>query len=152
MAESHEFLGVDIGDTHFNNDGNAKLHQLTLDIYAEFEKILKHYGEKPLSTLVPLVANVLETLHSVSMQNDKIVGELDILKDHHAILVSKYEAGKSDAKVMEEQIFALEDTIQEKLKKIEVLKSSTASSKRLLEMKIKNANDHSKNGLPFYHI
>ncbi|VDD75603.1 unnamed protein product [Mesocestoides corti] len=142
MAESHNFAEADIASSHFSNDGDVKIHQLTLDIYAEFEKILKSYGEQPLRTLVPLVANLLETLNDVSLQKDKIIAELDVLKDHHTILLSKHESLRADLKNMEEQLFSLEDELHDKRKRIEALKSSSASSKKLLEMKLKSATDH----------
>ncbi|VDN11642.1 unnamed protein product [Dibothriocephalus latus] len=143
MTDSFGNVQEDVEGTHFTNDGDVKMHQIAMDIYNEFESILNAYGEKPLSTLVPLVANLLEMLNEFGLQKDKMAKELDMLKDHNTILLSKYETAKVDAKVMEEHLYTLEDELHETKKNMETLKQANASSQRLLELKLKNSIDQS---------
>ncbi|BHF78103.1 hypothetical protein SprV_0602121300 [Sparganum proliferum] len=141
MTDSLGSVQEDVEGSHFTNDDDVKMHQIAMDIYNEFESILHAYGEKPLSTLVPLVANLLEMLNEFGLQKDKMAKELDMLKDHHTVLLSKYETAKVDAKVMEEHMFTLEDELHETKKKLETLKQANVSSQRLLELKLKNSID-----------
>ncbi|KAL7056085.1 hypothetical protein AAHC03_020979 [Spirometra sp. Aus1] len=141
MTDSLGSVQEDVEGSHFTNDGDVKMHQIAMDIYNEFESILHAYGEKPLSTLVPLVANLLEMLNEFGLQKDKMAKELDMLKDHHTVLLSKYETAKVDSKVMEEHMFTLEDELHETKKKLETLKQANISSQRLLELKLKNSID-----------
>ncbi|KAL5102816.1 JNK-interacting protein 3 [Taenia crassiceps] len=142
MSENQRFSEVDLLSSHFSNESDVNLHNLSLDVCAEFEKVVEKFGRDSFFTLGSLVARAMDTLHDVYRQRDKIIGELDRLKHDHTLLITKHETERTELKILEERVFDLEDAIQEKKKIIEGLKSSSASSKKLLEMKLKNANDH----------
>ncbi|VDM17586.1 unnamed protein product [Hydatigera taeniaeformis] len=142
MSENHEFLEADLISSHFSNENDVNLLSLSFDICAEFEKVVEKFGRDSFINLGTLVARAMDSLHEVHKQRDKIIGELDRLKHNHALLLTKYESEKTELKILEERVFDLEDTLQDKGKVIEGLKSSSASAKKLLEMKLKNANDN----------
>nr|CDS23935.1 jnk:sapk associated protein [Echinococcus granulosus] len=142
MSESQEFLEADLISSHFSNENDVNLHNLSLDVCAEFEKIVEEFGKDSFLTLGSLVARAMDTLHDVYKQRDRIIGELDRLKHDHALLITKYETERTESKILGERVFDLEDALQDKHKVIEELKSSSASTKKLLEMKLKNASDH----------
>ncbi|VDK22651.1 unnamed protein product [Taenia asiatica] len=142
MSESQEFLEADLISDHFNDEDDINIHNLSLDVCAEFEKIVEQFGKDSFYTLGSLVARAMDALHDVCKQRDKIYGELERLKHDHALLITKHETDRTELKILEERVFYLEDAIQDKNKAIEGLKSSSASIKKLLEMKLRNASDH----------
>lgn len=102
MSDTHEFLESDLVSSHFSNGDEVNVHELSLDIYSEFEKIIEKFDQDSFRTLISLVAKTLDTLNNVYKQKDKIIGELDGLKHDHALLISKRETEKADFKLMEE--------------------------------------------------
>ena len=107
MSQSHEFLETDLISSHFSTENDVNIPNLSLDIYAEFEKLIKNFGEDSFITLIALVAKSLDTLNDVYKQKDRIVGELDGLKHDHALLISRYETEKAELKIMEEVRFVI---------------------------------------------
>ncbi|KAL5961850.1 JNK-interacting protein 3 [Taenia solium] len=142
MSGSQEFLEADLISDHFSDEDDINIHNLSLDVCAEFEKIVEQFGKDSFFTLGSLVARAMDTLHDVCKQRDKIYGELERLKHDHALLITKHETDRTELKILEERVFDLEDALQDKNKTIEGLKSSSASTKKLLEMKLRNASDH----------
>lgn len=102
MSESQGFLEADLVSSHFNSENDVNLHNLSLDVCAEFEKIVERFGKDSFFTLGSLVARAMDTLHDVYRQRDRIIGELDRLKHDHALLITKHETERTELKILEE--------------------------------------------------
>ncbi|CAD6197407.1 unnamed protein product [Caenorhabditis auriculariae] len=129
------------GDEH--RTMSDKVQQMASSIYRELEMMIKAHGEDGVKTLMPLVVNVLEALDMAYLERDEQTVEMEMLKEDNEQLQTQYEREKQLRKQAEAKYMEIEDNLigqnKEQEKKIESLESIM----RMLELKAKNAADHS---------
>jgi len=99
-AESVDFTsGVGEEDTSLVSERVSALAQA---IYEEFQKVVGQFGADSISSLAPLIVNVLESWDSALNDNCDHLAALEELSEENVQLVTQYEREKQLRRETEE--------------------------------------------------
>ncbi|CAJ0943019.1 unnamed protein product, partial [Mesorhabditis belari] len=120
-----------------------KVQAMAASIYREFEQMIKKFGEDSVKTLMPLVVNVLENLDLSFLEKEEMSVDYEMLKEDNEQLVTQYERERQQRKQQDQKYMEIEDSMIGQQKELEGKIASLESIMRMLELKAKNAADHS---------
>ncbi|GMS87954.1 hypothetical protein PENTCL1PPCAC_10129, partial [Pristionchus entomophagus] len=122
---------------------SEKVQNLAASIYREFEQMINSVGEDSVKNLMPLVVNVLEALDMSYLEKEEMSVDLEMLKEDNEQLITQYEREKQLRKAQDNKYIEIEDGLIGERKELETKIESLESIMRMLELKAKNATDHS---------
>ncbi|KAF8359952.1 unc-16 [Pristionchus pacificus] len=122
---------------------SEKVQNLAASIYREFEQMINSVGEDSVKNLMPLVVNVLEALDLSYLEKEEMSVDLEMLKEDNEQLITQYEREKQLRKAQDNKYIEIEDGLIGERKELETKIESLESIMRMLELKAKNATDHS---------
>src|SRR6218665_3118793 len=99
--------------------------------------------EETVGGLMSLIVSVLESLDLALIENQQLQVELELCKDDNEQLVTVFDKEKQSKKKVEQQLFELEFTTEEEKQQYQQRIDSLANIVKMLELKSKNASDHS---------
>ncbi|KAI4492191.1 hypothetical protein M0802_009997 [Mischocyttarus mexicanus] len=121
---------------------SEKVQSLAGSIYQEFERMIARYDEDVVKDLMPLLVNVLECLDVSYTENQEREVELELLREDNEQLVTQYEREKQLRKTSDQKLLELEDVAEDERKELLSKIDSLESIVRMLELKMKNSQDH----------
>ncbi|GMR39845.1 hypothetical protein PMAYCL1PPCAC_10040 [Pristionchus mayeri] len=122
---------------------SEKVQNLAASVYREFEQMINSVGEDSVKNLMPLVVNVLESLDLAYLEKEEMSVDLEMLKEDNEQLITQYEREKQLRKAQDNKYIEIEDGLIGERKELETKIESLESIMRMLELKAKNATDHS---------
>jgi len=126
---------------------SEKVQSLATQIYNELQKIMSHFSssddDDSVSGLMPLIVNVLESLDLSLIENQQLQVELELCKDDNEQLVSAFEKEKMVKKKVDQKLLEIEYQAEEEKQALQVKVDSMENLVKMLELKAKNATDHS---------
>ncbi|XP_065910931.1 C-Jun-amino-terminal kinase-interacting protein 3-like [Dysidea avara] len=113
-TESVDFTsGVGEEDTSLVSERVSALAQA---IYEEFQKVVGQFGADSISSLAPLIVNVLESWDSALNDNRDHLAALEELSEENVQLVTQYEREKQLRRETEERALKVEDASDQEIK------------------------------------
>uniref|UniRef100_A0AC35TJ29 JNK-interacting protein 3 n=1 Tax=Rhabditophanes sp. KR3021 TaxID=114890 RepID=A0AC35TJ29_9BILA len=135
-----------------NNDSEAdesrvmseKVQMLASSIYKELEAMIQKNGEDSVKNFMPLVVSILESLESAYAEKEEHAVEIEMIREDNEQLLTQYEREKSRRKEQDQKFFEAEEHYTDMIKDFEGKIESFESVVRMLELKSRNAQDHSQ--------
>ncbi|KAI6235522.1 hypothetical protein M3Y95_00060500 [Aphelenchoides besseyi] len=121
---------------------SEKVQMLASSIYKELELMIQKHGEDSVKELMPLVVNVLESLDSAYSDKDEHVVDIEMLKEENEQLLNQYERERQMRKSQDQKFLEQEEMLTDQNRELETKVESIEGSMRMLELKLRNANDH----------
>ncbi|XP_074598830.1 JNK-interacting protein 3-like isoform X2 [Brevipalpus obovatus] len=124
---------------------SERVHSLASQIYTELQKIINRCSEDEeiVGGLMPLIVNVLESLDLAIIESQQLQVELELCKDDNDQLVSAFDKEKAHKKKIEQRLLEYEFQTEEDKQKFTQKIMSLENIVKMLELKAKNASDHS---------
>jgi hypothetical protein len=127
---------------------SERVQTLASQIYNELQKIMSRFSssdedDAAVSGLMPLIVNVLESLDLSLIENQQLQVELELCKDDNEQLVVAFEKEKNVKKRVDQKLLEMEFQAEEEKQALQVKVDSMENVVKILELKSKNATDHS---------
>lgn len=127
---------------------SERVQTLASQIYNELQQIMSRFSstdedDTAVSGLMPLIVNVLESLDLSLIENQQLQVELELCKDDNEQLVAAFEKEKMAKKRVDKRLLELEFQAEEEKQALQVKVDSMENVVKILELKTKNATDHS---------
>lgn len=127
---------------------SERVHTLASQIYNELQKLMARFpstdeDDTAVSGLMPLIVNVLESLDLSLIENQQLQVELELCKDDNEQLVTAFEKEKQVKKRVDQKLLELEFQAEEEKQALQTKVDSMENIVKTLELKTKNATDHS---------
>ena len=129
-----------------NHVYSDRVQTLAPQIYNELQQIMSRFpcseSREAFAGLMPLIANVLESLDVYIIDNQRFRVELELCKTDSEQLVSALEKEKSCKKKVEQRLIELEFQAEEEKHHLNQKIESLESLVKSLEQKAKHSSDH----------
>ncbi|VEL28921.1 unnamed protein product [Protopolystoma xenopodis] len=132
-------LGFSAVDGCVNDDlriVSVNVQSIANDIYKEFERLIKKFGNEVLQNLVPLVVSALEHLDTLYTEHENLKLVLSLLREDHSQLSSQFEKEKRARKSAEK------DELEDDRKQFDIVRNGLESTSRILETKVELLKEH----------